>query len=59
MNKINNAIDCIIHAHHYVQQNEKAFLDHDISAYIADYARTFYTHQNHNSSLEENRTSNE
>ena len=53
MNKINNAIDCIIHAHHYVQQNEKAFLDHDISAYIADYARTFYTHQDHNASLED------
>lgn len=53
MNKINNAIDCIIHAHHYVQQYEKAFLDHDISAYIADYARTFYTHQDHNASLED------
>lgn len=25
MNKINNAIDCIIHAHHYVQQNESIF----------------------------------
>ena len=36
-----------------MQQNEKAFLDHDISAYIADYARTFYTHQDHNSSLED------